>query len=314
MTPVLAALAAVLGGIALIVAGAEAFFRGLLAMARHLRVSAFFLTVLISGFELENVAAGLAASLAGFPGAAAGTFLGGTTFIALAVAGAGAIIAPLRAAPPASFLAVTAASGVPVAVLARDGKLSRVDGLLLIAAFALAMALLFRSTGAWLVANDDDDDPPPRFPLAWLVAGLAAMTIGGELLSQGLQSALIRLGLSPTLLGNTAIAALTEAEEVARVAVPTRRGRPEVAAANIGGTALHFLTLNAGLLAVVRPLPLDEATMRLHLPVAVAAPIVFAATLAARGGIGRLGGVMLIALYASYIGASIAFALGRGWW
>jgi cation:H+ antiporter len=313
MTPVLAALAAVLGGIALIVAGAEAFFRGLLATARHLRVSAFFLTVLISGFELENVATGLAASLAGFPGAAAGTFLGGTTFIALAVAGAGAIIAPLRAAPPASFLAVTAASGVPVAVLARDGKLSRVDGLLLIAAFALAMTLLFRSTGAWLVANDDDD-PPPRFPLAWLVAGLAAMTIGGELLSQGLQSALVRFGLSPTLLGNTAIAALTEAEEVARVAVPTRRGRPEVAAANIGGTALHFLTLNAGLLAVIRPLPLDEATMRLHLPVAVAAPIVFAATLAARGGISRLGGVMLIALYASYIGASIAFALGRGWW
>jgi cation:H+ antiporter len=310
----LATVAALLGGIALIVAGAEAFFRGLLATAKHIRVSALFLTVLVSGFELENVAAGIAANLAGFPGAAAGTFLGGTTFITLAVAGTGAIIAPITVRLPPAFLAVTALSGLPVVLLGWDRELSRFDGLLLIAWFALAMFLLFRSTGAWLVTGDDDDDAPPRFPLAWLIGGLAAMTIGGEFLSQGLQSALSRLGLSPTLLGNTAIAALTEAEEIGRFAVPARRGRPEVAAANVGGTALHFLSLNAGILALVRPLPLDEATMQLHLPVAVIAPIIFAATLAVRHGISRAAGALLIALYVAYIAASIAFAFGRGWW
>ena len=46
------------------------------------------LTVLVSGFELENLAAGIALDLHKLPDAAAGTFLGGTTFLALGVAGA----------------------------------------------------------------------------------------------------------------------------------------------------------------------------------------------------------------------------------
>jgi cation:H+ antiporter len=103
-----------------------------------------------------------------------------------------------------------------------------------------------------------------------LLGGLTAMTVGGELLANGLHGVVSRFGVSSTLLGNTAIAALTEAEEIGRVAVPARRGRPDVAVANIGGTAIHFLTLNAGILAVVLPLHLDDATPRLHLPVAVA--------------------------------------------
>ena len=79
------------------------------------------------------------------------------------------------------------------------------------------------------------------------------MTVGGELLGNGLRGIVSRFGVSPTLLGNTAIAALTEAEEIGRVAVPACRGRPDMAVANIGGTAIHFLTLNAGILAVVLP-------------------------------------------------------------
>lgn len=315
MTTGLATLAALLGGVALIVAGAEAFLAGLLGAARRYRVSPFFLTVVISGIELENVVAGVAANLAGFPGAAAGTFLGGTTFITLAVAGIGAVIAPVRAALPAAFLAITAVSGVPVLLLAWDGELSRRDGALLIAWFVAAILLLFQSTGGWLVAAEDDDDGKPsrRRPLLWLVGGLAAMTVGGELLGQGLQGALSRLGVSPTLLGNTAVAALTEAEELGRVAVPARRGRPEIAAANVGGTAIHFLSLNAGLLALVRPLPLDAATMQVHLPAAILAPAIFALVLAARGGISRGAGLLLAGLYLAYIGASLAEASGWAW-
>ena len=82
-------------GLVLVVAGAEAFFEGLLATASRLRISAFVLTVVVSGFELENLAAGIAANLKGLPNAAAGTFLGGTTFLALCVAGLSALAAPI---------------------------------------------------------------------------------------------------------------------------------------------------------------------------------------------------------------------------
>ena len=74
-------------GIGLVVVGADAFFAGLLASASRLRVSAFVLAVVVSGFELENLAAGIAADLKGLPNVAAGTFLGGTTFLAVQVRG-----------------------------------------------------------------------------------------------------------------------------------------------------------------------------------------------------------------------------------
>jgi cation:H+ antiporter len=303
----LVAVALLAGGIILVVLGAEAFFDGLLGTAGRVRVSAFFMTVLVSGLEVENIATGMAANLAGFPGAAAGTFLGGTTFIALAVAGVGAILVPYRVRLSPSFLWWTSLAGAPLLLLAQDHTLSRSDGVILIVYFSVAMFSLHRTTGA-LDASDPDSDADAerkRHPWVWLLGGLATMTVGGELLGNGLHAVVSKFGVSATLLGNTALAAITEAEEIGRIAVPARRGRPDMAAANIGGTAIHFLTLNAGILAVVVPLHLDDATMRLHLPVAVAAPAVFCLILLLRGGLGRLEGVLLSAIYAAYIAAAV---------
>jgi cation:H+ antiporter len=228
------------------------------------------------------------------------------------VGGLGAILVPFRVSLPRQFLLTTAFAGAPLALLAADGALSRVDGAILIATFCVAMIGLHRSTGTVSEADPDDEGNWRRrgHPWVWLLGGLATMTVGGELLGNGLHGVVSRFGVSSTLLGNTAVAALTEAEEIGRVAVPARRGRPEVAVANIGGTAIHFLTLNAGILAVVLPLRLDDATMRLHLPVAVVAPALYCLILVLRGGLGRREGVLLAALYVAYIVAAVRGALG----
>src|SRR5947208_1604441 len=129
----LAALALLAGGLVLVVAGAELLLDGLLGSAARLGVSAFTVTVIVSGFELENLAAGIAANAKSLPGAAAGTFLGGTTFLAVAVAGLGAVLAPLRPGLPLRVLAWTAAGPLPLVALGADGRLSRVDGAVLVA-------------------------------------------------------------------------------------------------------------------------------------------------------------------------------------
>jgi cation:H+ antiporter len=70
----LVAVLLVVVGLALVIGGAELFFDGLLATAARWRLSPFVLTVVVSGFELENLAAGIAANLKGLGNAAAGTF------------------------------------------------------------------------------------------------------------------------------------------------------------------------------------------------------------------------------------------------
>lgn len=69
--------------------GADALVDGLLGVGRTLGIAPFVLSVALSGFETENLAAGIAVNAKGLPGAAAGTFLGGVTFLALGVAGLG---------------------------------------------------------------------------------------------------------------------------------------------------------------------------------------------------------------------------------
>jgi cation:H+ antiporter len=301
----LVALLLLAAGVGLVIAGAEALLDGLLATAARFGVSAFAITIAISGFELENVAAGVAANAAGLPGAAAGTFLGGITFLALGVSGLAALIAPIRAHLPGAAIAWTALGPVPLFVLGLDGTLSRVDAALLVLWFAVALVGLIRAGRDLL---EPEQPERRRFPLAWLLGGIAVLTAGGALLAEGIRGVVERLGVSQTLLGNTVVAASVEAEEVARVAVPSRRGRGDLALGNIAGTIVHFAAFNAGVIALVKPLELDAATRHLHLPVALAATLVFCATLRIRGGISRVTGAAFLALYAVYIAAAIGAA------
>ena len=102
------------------------------------------------------------------------------------------------------------------------------------------------------------------------------------------------LGVSQSLLGNTAVAASVEAEEVARVAVPARR--PEVGLGDISATIVHFAAFNADVVALVKPPRLGRDTTHFYLLVAAASPAVFAGLLLARKQIGRTEGAGLIGL------------------
>jgi cation:H+ antiporter len=288
----------------LVVAGAELFFDGLLGAASRLGISAFTLTVVVSGFELENLAAGIAADLKGLPDAAAGTFLGGTTFLALAVAGVAALVTPMRSALPRLALVWVALSPLPLLVLALDGHLGRAEGALLVLWSGVVLWAIVRAGRVFA----PEELERRRHVLVRVLGGLGILTAGGELLGEGIRRTVSDLGISQALLGNTAVAAAVEAEEVARVVTPARRGRAELALANVLGTIPHFCAFNAGLIALVRPLELGHESTALHLPVAAAAPGLLALVVAARGGLGRIEGVLLVAAYAGYVVAAIIAA------
>ena len=253
-----AALVALIAGVVLVVGAADVLVDGLGSVGRKLGIAPFVLTVALSGFETENLAAGIAANAKGLPGAAAGTFLGGVTFLALGAAGLGGVISPMQVELP-RILAWTAVAPLPLLAFAVDGHVSRVEGGALVVWSIIALTGAARS-GRALLAGDHADERD-RHPVAKLLAGLAVLTGGGWLLGEGLRHVVRHLGISQTLLGNTALAATVEAEELARVAVPARRGRPELALGNIAGTIIHFAALNAGVIALVKPLALDTTRL-----------------------------------------------------
>ncbi len=294
-------------GLVAVVAGAEFFFDGLLGIASRVKTAPFVVTALISGLELENLAAGIAANAKDLPGAAAGTFLGGTTFLALGVTGLAATIRPLDIALPWKPLAAAGASPLAIVVLAFDGNLSRFDGTALVAWFLVVMVVLTR-TGRDILIEAEDDDAKSH-PAIRLLGGLAILSIGGEILGEGIRNVVSRFGVSATLLGNTAIAASVEAEEIARVAVPARRGRSDVALGNIVGTLTHFIAFNAGVIALVKPLELDDVTRHLHLPVAASSVVAVSLLLIFGSRLSCWGGAALLGAYLAYITVAILQAL-----
>jgi cation:H+ antiporter len=295
-----------IAGVGLVVRAADVFVDGLLGVGRRLGVAPFVLTLALSGFETENLAAGIAANAKGLPGAAAGTFLGGVTFLALGVAGLGGVLAPMRVELSRQFAAWTAVAPLPLLAFGVDGRLSRPEGALLVLWSVIALVGAARSGRAFLAG--DIDVKRERHPVARLLAGLGVLTGGGWLLGEGLRAVVRHLGISQALLGNTALAATVEAEELARVAVPARRGRPELALGNIAGTIIHFAALNAGVIALVKPLTLDHDTTRFYLPAAAASPAILAGLLLTRRELGRLEGAALTGLYAVYLAAAISLA------
>src|ERR1700733_1076250 len=119
-------------GVCVVVFAADVFVDGLLGVALALGIAPFVLSVALSGFETENLATGIAANAKGLPGAAAGTFLGGVTFLAFGVAGLGGVVAPIRVTLPTRFAVWTAISPLPLFAFAVDGHISRVEGGLLV--------------------------------------------------------------------------------------------------------------------------------------------------------------------------------------
>jgi cation:H+ antiporter len=292
-------------GVGLVIVGADVFVDGLLGVARTLGVAPFVLSVALSGFETENLVAGLAANAEGLPGAAAGTFLGGVTFLALAVAGIGGLIAPVAVELPARFAVWTAVAPLPLLAFGIDGHISRPEGALLVIWSIVALI------GLALSGRDltpDEDEERVRRPGLRLLAGLGVLTGGGWLLGAGLLTTVRQLGIPQTLLGNTALAATVEAEELARFAVPARRGRPEIGLGSIAGTVVHFVALNAGVIALVKPLTLGHDTLHFYLPVAAVSPAVLAGVLMVRKRLGRIEGAALTLLYVAYVAAAIVIS------
>jgi len=186
-----------------------------------------------------------------------------------------------------------------------DGELSRLDGGLLVAAFLPLCLCLFRSRRVGAI----DPDPPARpahLPLR-LLAALAGLLIGAELLVLGTQRIVDGLGVSETLFGLLVVGAAVSLEEVLLEALPAYRGFPELAVGNALGTLLFLLTASLGAIALVHPLSVPASVRDFHAP-ALGAASLLCLSLLARGRLGRPVGVALVAAYVTY--AALALAVG----
>jgi cation:H+ antiporter len=297
-----------LAGAALAVWATERLLEGLVSLATALRLSAFAVGAVLSGFEAENVAVGLAAGGNGAASVALGTVFGGAIFLVCVALGLGALLFPLEVRLPRGFLVVFAASPILAGLAVLGPVTPRWAGALLLVAFVAAIVYLVRaSRGRQFLRSHEVDEAQEEqrtlgAAIALTVLGIIVIGAGGELVAQGATRIVSALRVPALLMGMVVTPAVIELEEVIRQAVPTKEGRPDVSAGNLIGTLLYFVLFNLGLIALLTPVRVDPLVRRLDWPALIA--VTWLATLFLwRGRVGRGAGLVLLAAYGAYIAA-----------
>jgi cation:H+ antiporter len=229
--------------------------------------------------------------------------------------GVTALLAPMRFAQmPRRVLGLPILAILVLGVLAWDGRLSRLDGLVLLGAFTLAVCELLRLSrrGLDVRAGDEVTESIEHGPpagrmraLVRLILPLAGLIAGSAILVAGSQRLIEYFRLSDTAYGMTILALAVSAEELARELPAALRGRPDVSVGNVVGSVLAFFLFNAGTIALIRPVPVDASVLEFHLPLCLLTVAVVMGSLATLR-IARPVGVLLVMLYVVFfVGAYV---------
>jgi cation:H+ antiporter len=292
------------GGLWLLVESVEGLLKSLRAWALAAGLSGVLVGALVLGFDVESTAAGVAATLDDLPGTALGASVGAAIFLVTVGLGTAALIAPFAVRPPVTLLVAAGAATALSITLAADGRLSRLDGGLLLASFfPLVAAVILRRPQTEPQAGERPTRPKGLVPK--VIGGLVGLVIGAELLVFGTQRVVSELGLSETVFGLLVVGAAVSFEEVVLEALPAFRGFPELSVGNALGTLVFLLTGSLGVIVLARPIDVPASVTGYHLP-ALALTVLLAGAMLASGRLGRVDGAALVAAYVAYaVGALI---------
>lgn len=134
--------------------------------------------------------------------------------------------------------------------------------------------------------------------------GLLVVVLGAEWLLRGASRLAAMLGVKPLLIGLTVVSVGTSAPELAIGITASLDGRGSLAVGNIAGTNLVNILLILGLSAAIRPLPLQLQSIRLDVPVMIAAAVALF-VMAADRTLSRLEGGLLVLASVGYLVALV---------
>jgi len=303
-----------IGGLSLLVVGAEGLVRGASRLAARVGIPSIVvgLTVVAFGTSAPELAVSIGSSLAGQADVALGNVVGSNIFNVLFILGIAAVVAPLTAAARLVRLDVPLGIGVSVITLglALDGAIGRTDGLLLVAGIVLYTSLLIvqaRSQGApdGTAAPPTDSDAAAggwMWNLSLVAGGLALLVLGARWFVDATVAMARLLGVSELVIGLTIVAGGTSLPELATSVLAGLRGERDIAVGNVVGSNIFNLLAVLGLSAVVSPdgLPVSTAVRWFDLPVMIAVAVACLPIFFTGYTIARWEGILFLAYYVAY--------------
>lgn len=300
-------------GIAGLWLGTELTIRGALAVARRHNLSEWVVGLLILsiGSDLPELAVAVDAGIKVLMGQdASGVVIGASIGSVVAqiglVLGLAALISPLLLPRRVVYRngAVLLAATVLLFALGYDGHISRVDGLVLVAAY-LAYLLGLMNGDATAEAPTQTLAHGGQRPWLGLAAGLALVIGGSELTVVSVVGIARSFELSETVISILIIGLGTSLPELSISISAIIKRRTALSVGNIIGSNVLDTLLPIGLAALIAPLAFDRTFLTFDLPYVFVLTAVVLGLLIGRRGLSRLEGVPILVLYGVYVAVKL---------
>lgn len=123
-------------------------------------------------------------------------------------------------------------------------------------------------------------------------AGIAALTVGAEILIRGASRLAAMLGISPLIIGLTVVAFSTSSPELAVSVRAALAGQADIALGNVVGSNIFNVLFILGVSAVITPLAVSRQLIRLDVPIMIGVSFLLL-IFGIGGGINRVEGLIL---------------------
>jgi len=263
-----------IGGLVLILIGANALTDGASAVAKRFRISNLVigLTIVAFGTSAPELTVSVVSAIKGSADIAIGNVVGSNIFNILMIVGCTAAIVPITITKgtltreiPLCILASVVLAICASDVLLKSGDMnviSRSEGLLLLCFFAIFLGYTFAIAKN---GGDSDDGTQIKGMPVWrsalyIIGGLAGLVYGGQLFVDGASGIARGLGVSESVIGLTLVAGGTSLPELATSVVAALKKNPEMAIGNVIGSNLFNIFFVLGCSATITPLTIQGIT------------------------------------------------------
>lgn len=302
------------GALALIIVGAMWLTDGSVALAKRLRVPEFIvgLTVVAVGTSMPEFVVSFLAAIGGQGDMAIGNIVGSNIFNIFAILGVCALCSPIvftktniRRDIPICIVATLALLGVTA--LNRD--ISRLEGILLLAGYAVMLWFTIRSDRKAMLESGEmskENDSEPLMPIwkipVWIILGLAGLIYGGNIFVESASELAREWGVSEATIAITLVAGGTSLPELASSLVSILKGSTSLALGNVLGSNIANILLILGTCSTVTPLTMgDIAMFDIYVVVAAVFVVMLSALVIGRDKLTRIEGLLFLVCYGAYV-------------
>ncbi len=294
-----------------IVFGADYLVAGAVSLARRFKVSDFVIGAAIVGVgtSMPELVVSFIGALNGNADVAIGNVVGSNIFNVLGILGLTAVFFPVAIDRKNMKFEIPLCIGVSILLTVfafnffngDPAVISRIDGLLLLAAFAGFLWYSFYRDSKEKTASEDaasDDKTPLWLAIVKVVGGLALLIISCDFFVDNAVTIAKSFGVNDAFISLTLIACGTSLPELAASVAAAVKKNTQMALGNIVGSNIFNITLILGLSSQVMPLTSAGITIIDYIVMICAAvlPLLFGF----KGRIGRAGGVFMVIAFIAY--------------